>query len=80
MTCPLPASGRIRDGIVSLDVSKVADVIRVLTLSFPSQPADVKTFSLTAPHRFIIDAYRPLSTRPQPFRPSKRRAEPDIRP
>jgi hypothetical protein len=23
-------------------------------------PADVKTFALTGPHRFIIDAYRPL--------------------
>jgi hypothetical protein len=53
-----PRTGEYRDGIASLDVSNVSDAIRV-SVVFSFAPADVKTFSLTAPHRFIIDAYRP---------------------
>ena len=29
-------------------------------MDFTFAPADIKTFILTGPHRFIIDAYRPL--------------------
>jgi hypothetical protein len=46
--------------IVGVEVSKASDATRIDT-RFSFVPADVKTFSLTGPHRFIIDAYRPLS-------------------
>ena len=46
--------------IISLEISRTSDVTR-LEAVFSFAPADVKTFSLTKPHRFIIDAYRPLA-------------------
>jgi hypothetical protein len=58
----LPAlqTGEYLGDIVSVEVSKTQDTTRIEAgLSFV--PADVKTFSLTGPHRFIIDAYRPPS-------------------
>lgn len=56
-----PHAGENRGGIVSIDVSRVSDVMRIEAL-FSFVPADVKTFSLTGPHRFIIDAYRPIAS------------------
>ena len=50
-----------RNGIVSLDVSKSSKTTRI-DVVFPFVPADIKSFSLTGPHRFIVDAYRPVST------------------
>ncbi|BBO72505.1 hypothetical protein DSCA_64350 [Desulfosarcina alkanivorans] len=55
---PAPPTEASRDGIVSLDVTHVSDVMRI-DAAFPFAPADIRTFSLTGPHRFIIDAYRP---------------------
>jgi len=52
--------GEYHDDIISLDVSQTSDVTRIDAV-FSFDPADVKTFSLTGPHRFIIDAYLPLS-------------------
>jgi len=52
--------GEYHDDIISLDVSQTSDVTRIDAV-FSFNPADVKTFSLTGPHRFIIDAYLPLS-------------------
>jgi hypothetical protein len=46
--------------VISLDVSQKSDVIQIDAV-FSFAPADVKTFSLIGPDRFIIDAYRPLS-------------------
>lgn len=46
--------------IVSLDILKETGTMR-LEAVFSFTPVDVKTFSLTAPHRFIIDAYRSLA-------------------
>ena len=58
----LPAlqPGEYLGNIVSFEVSKTSDATRIEAV-FSFVPAEVKTFSLTGPHRFIIDAYRPLS-------------------
>ncbi|WP_319404576.1 hypothetical protein [uncultured Desulfosarcina sp.] len=53
-------NGEHLGNIVSVEVSKTLDATRI-DVRFSFVPADVKTFSLTGPHRFIIDAYRPLS-------------------
>lgn len=47
--------------IISLEVSQTPDATRI-DAAFSFDPADVKTFALTDPHRFIIDTYRPLSS------------------
>jgi hypothetical protein len=62
VTNNLPAlqTGKHVDEIVSFEVSKTSDTTRI-NARFSFVPADVKTFPLTGPHRFIIDAYRPLS-------------------
>ena len=46
--------------IISLEVSQSSDAARIHAV-FSFDPTDVKTFSLTGPPRFIIDAYRPLN-------------------
>lgn len=53
-----PPTEVLRDGIVSLEVTLVSDVMH-LDATVPFVPADIQTFSLTGPHRIIIDAYRP---------------------
>ena len=53
-------AGEYHSDIVTLDVFHRSDATRIDAV-FSFVPADVKTFSLTGPHRFIIDAYRPLS-------------------
>lgn len=45
--------------ILRLNVSKPSDEIRIDAV-FTFTPADIKTFALTDPHRFILDVYRPL--------------------
>ncbi len=54
---PAPPSGGYHEEIVSLDVSKRSDSMRIDAV-FDFEPTDVKAFWLTGPHRFIIDAYR----------------------
>jgi hypothetical protein len=53
-------AGEYHSDLVSLDVFQRSDGTRIDAV-FSFSPADVKTFSLTGPHRFIIDAYRSLS-------------------
>ena len=62
ITTDLPdrQTGNVHADIISLEVSQTSDTTRI-DAGFSFDPADVKTFSLTDPHRFIIDAYRPLS-------------------
>lgn len=55
----VPGTAAQKDGIISLDVSRESGQTRIDAI-FEFTPADVKTFALTGPHRFIIDAYRPL--------------------
>jgi hypothetical protein len=55
-----PQIGIDNGDVISLDVSQKSDVIQIDAV-FSFAPADVKTFSLIGPDRFIIDAYRPLS-------------------
>ena len=57
LSAPEPAAQKT--GITSLDVYRASGHPRI-EATFEFQPADVKTFALTGPHRFIIDAYRPL--------------------
>lgn len=52
--------GKDNTDIIRLDVSQKSDTIQVETI-LAFTPTDVKTFSLGDPHRFIIDAYRPIS-------------------
>lgn len=55
-----PSAPTVIDGISRLDVSREAKDARVeAVLAFT--PADIQTFALTGPHRFIVDAYRPQS-------------------
>jgi hypothetical protein len=49
------------DGIISLDVIKLSEATRIDAV-FSFAPTDVKAFSLTGPHRFIVDAYRPVAS------------------
>ncbi|WP_372677646.1 hypothetical protein [Desulfosarcina sp.] len=62
ITAELPDrdTGEYHADIISLEVSQTSDDTRVHAV-FSFDPADVKTFWLTGPPRFIIDAYRPLS-------------------
>ncbi len=53
-------AGKVLADIISLDVSRSPDATRIDAV-FSFDPADVKTFSLNDPPRFIIDAYRPFS-------------------
>jgi hypothetical protein len=54
-----PSAPEMIDGISRLDVFRKAKDARIeAVLAFT--PADIKTFALTGPHRFIIDAYQPL--------------------
>lgn len=46
-------------GLNRIDISKAPGRTCIEAI-FSFEPSDVKTFSLTGPHRFIIDAYRPL--------------------
>jgi hypothetical protein len=73
-----PRIGEERGGIVSMDVSKVADVTRI-EAAFSFLPADVKIFTLTGPHRFIIDAYRPVhaATDRSPIKKTSRISAPE---
>lgn len=56
-----PSAPKMIDGISRLDVSRKGNEARIEAI-FAFTPADIKTFSLTGPHRFIVDAYRPLPT------------------
>lgn len=53
-------AGEIHADIISLEVSRTSDATRIDAV-FSFDPADVKTFSLSDPPRFIIDVYRPVS-------------------
>jgi hypothetical protein len=59
----IPEPGEYRDEIVSLDASKASNLTRIDAV-FPFDPAEVNTFSLTSPYRFIIDVYRPPAPTP----------------
>lgn len=61
-------AGEKNNGIVSLDVTKESEATRIDAV-FSFAPADVKAFSLTSPHRFIVDAYRPVTSTPPVRRP-----------
>jgi len=54
-----PSAPSVIDGITRLGVSRKAKNARIEAV-FAFTPADIKTFALTGPHRFIVDAYRPL--------------------
>lgn len=56
-----PHPEEYRGDIVSLDVSKESEKRRI-DVVFSFDPVDVNTFSLSDPHRFIIDAFRPVSS------------------
>lgn len=58
---PERQSGEYHADIINLEVSQMSDATRI-DAAFSFDPADVKTFTLTDPHRFIIDAYRPISS------------------
>ena len=62
ITTALPdrETGEYHADIIRLAVSQTSDATRIDAV-FSFDPTDVKTFSLTGPPRFIIDAYRPLS-------------------
>ena len=55
----LPATPAAIDGITRLEVFRQPDGTSI-EMDFTFAPAEIKTFILTGPHRFIIDAYRPL--------------------
>lgn len=55
---PAPHPGEYHGDIVSVDISNTSQTKQIAVV-FAFDPADVKTFSLIDPHRFIIDAYRP---------------------
>ena len=55
---PLPAKDK-QIGLLGLNMSDASGTIHIDTI-YEFMPADIKTFALTGPHRFIIDAYRPL--------------------
>ncbi|MCB2145738.1 MAG: hypothetical protein KQI81_04635 [Deltaproteobacteria bacterium] len=57
---PALQNGKRLGDIVSVEVFRTSDDMRI-DARFSFVPVDVKTFSLTGPHRFIIDAFRPLS-------------------
>jgi len=61
----LPVTPVAIDGITRLDVFRRSDGTGIEAV-FAFVPADIKTFSLTGPHRFIIDAYRPLPAETRP--------------
>ncbi len=46
------------DGIVRLNMSGQSATVHIKAI-YEFIPADIKSFALTGPHRFIIDAYRP---------------------
>jgi hypothetical protein len=54
-----PSAPKIIDDISRIDVSRKENKARIEAV-FAFMPADIKTFALTGPHRFIVDAYRPL--------------------
>lgn len=54
-----PPAPKAIDGISRLEVSRKANGACIETV-FAFTPTDIKTFGLTGPHRFIVDAYRPL--------------------
>jgi hypothetical protein len=62
ITTELPdhETGEYQAAIIRLAVSQTSEATRIDAV-FSFDPADVKTFALTGPPRFIIDAYRPLS-------------------
>jgi len=55
----LPTMPAAIEGITRLDAFRQSGKICIETI-FAFVPADVRTFALTGPHRFIIDAYRPV--------------------
>jgi len=57
--------------VIGFKASHMADTTHIDAV-FSFDPAEVKTFSLTDPHRFIIDVYRPLS--PAAARPPAEKA------
>lgn len=61
----LPAAPAAIDGIAHLAVFRQSGKTCIETV-FAFVPADIKTFSLTGPHRFIVDAYRPLPIKTWP--------------
>jgi hypothetical protein len=65
-----PGGEEYSDGIVNLDISRLTDATQIDAV-FAFEPADIKTFSLTGPHRFIVDAYRPAAPAAAVSRPVK---------
>ena len=61
----LPATPAAIGGITQLVVFRDAHGARIET-NFAFAPVDIKTFALTGPHRFIIDAYRPVAVSAEP--------------
>ena len=57
---PERQSGDYHADIIHFEVSSTHEATRIDAV-FAFDPADVRTFSLTEPYRFIIDAYRPRS-------------------
>lgn len=49
-----------RDDVVNLDVTRTSTETRIKAI-LAFNPIRVRTFHLIAPHRFVIDAYRPSS-------------------
>ena len=62
----LPASPAAIDGITRLEVFRQSGGTR-MEMDFAFVPANIKTFALTGPHRFIIDAYRPVPVNAAPL-------------
>jgi len=54
-----PSTPKMNGEISRIDVSRKGNEVRIEAI-FAFTPADIKTFALTGPYRFIVDAYRPL--------------------
>lgn len=56
---PAPRPETLNDDIDDLEISATAGDPSIAVV-FAFEPANIQTFSLTGPHRFIVDAYRPV--------------------
>lgn len=72
-----PGPGEYRRDVASIHVSREAQKTRI-DVVFLFEPADVKAFFLTDPHRFVIDAYRPVSSNAPPLPVEKAGPVPSI--
>jgi hypothetical protein len=66
-----PGDEEYSDGIVNLEIAQVPDATHI-DVVFAFAPEDIKAFSLTGPHRFIVDAYRPAASDAAVSRPVKK--------